>query len=86
MELSQELDGKSIHLAIRMQTQEYLLKWDLMLSFLPDSTMVIRKEELTKENWNLFGSQIHRVLEKMSIYLLMYFGIITVHLEDSTCT
>lgn len=65
MEKSQELDGKSIHLAILIQILEYLQKWDLTVYFLQDLIIMIRLEDMMKEKWNLFGNQIHKALEKM---------------------
>lgn len=83
---SQELDGKSILLAILIQILEFLLKWDLTVYFLQDLIIMIRLEDMMKEKWNLFGNQIHKALEKMLTYFLMFYGITTVLLEDSACS
>ena len=83
---SQELDGKSIHLAILIQILEYLQKWDLTVYFLQDLIIMIRLEDMMKEKWNLFGNQIHKALEKMLTYFLMFYGITTVLQEDLACS
>ena len=83
---SQELDGKSILLAILIQILEFLLKWDLTVYFLQDLIIMIKLEDMMKEKWNLFGNQIHKALEKMLTYFLMFYGITTVLLEDSACS
>jgi len=83
---SQELDGKSILLAILIQILEYFQKWDLTVYFLQDLIIMIKLEDMMKEKWNLFGNQIHKALEKMLTYFLMFYGITTVLQEDLACS